>query len=318
MNRYEQLIEFIINEDEQSARELFHNIVVAKSRDIYESLMDDEELEEVGGNEVDSLVDEITADESGMSEDEFGGEDEMSIDGADDGESNFDFDASGDLDAHEEGHASDEDRIQDLEDAFDELKAEFDALLAQEEGEGGHDVDAIQGAGDDEGGAFGDDDEEQQVESMYEAEEADDEEDDEEVEESKSQDSVDVMREYVEKVGNIYGGKGDAAEGAEVAAGKSVAVNKGSVVAGKNDMGGSTSNIAKGGTEGNPDNKQYSKPSNQYSKGQGEIKSGNINVPGGKAGGAFKTKQSPKQGEGNTTDGKLPVNPKSLSGGKVR
>lgn len=311
MNKYEQLIEFIINEDEQSARDLFHSIVVGKSREIYESLMDEETVEEVGGNEVDSLLDEITCDEEGMSEDEFGGEDEMSVDGGE--ESEFDFDASGELDSHEEDHASDEDRIQDLEDAFDELKAEFDSLLAQEEGEG-HDMDAIQGAGE-EGGEeeFGGEETEEFAESKEE-----DEEDDEEVEESKSQDSVDVMREYVEKVGNIYGGKGDAAEGAEVAAGKSVAVNKGSIVAGKNDMGGSTANIVKGGTEGNPDGKQYSKPSNQYSKGAGEIKSGNINVPGGKAGSSFKTKQSPKQGEGNTTDGKLPVNPKSLSGGKVR
>lgn len=306
MNRYEQLIEFIINEDEQSARELFHSIVVEKSREIYESMMDDETMEEVGGNEVDSLVDEITADEDGMSEDEFDGEgDDMEVDGGD--ESEFDFDASGDLDAHEEEHTGDEDRIQDLEDAFDELKAEFDALLAQEEGEG-HDMDAIQGAegGDEFGGEEGFGGEEEQVESMYEAEECDDDEDDKKADKkAEKKDDVDVMREYVEKVGNIYGGKGDAAEGAEVAAGKSVAVNKGSIVAGKNDMGGSTSNIVKGGTESNPDGKQYSKPNNQYSKGHGEIKSGNVNVPGGKAGGAFKTKQTPKSGEGQTTDGKL-------------
>ena len=169
-------------------------------------------------------------------------------------------------------------------------------------------MDAIQGAegGDEFGGeegAFGG--EEEQVESMYEAEECDDEDDKKADKKAEKKDDVDVMREYVEKVGNIYGGKGDAAEGAEVAAGKSVAVNKGSIVAGKNDMGGSTSNIVKGGTEGNPDGKQYSKPNNQYSKGAGEIKSGNINVPGGKAGGAFKTKQAPKSGEGQTTDGKL-------------
>ena len=41
MNKYEQLIEHIINNDEAKARALFHDIVVEKSRDIYESLMDE-------------------------------------------------------------------------------------------------------------------------------------------------------------------------------------------------------------------------------------------------------------------------------------
>ena len=46
MNKYEKLIEHIINDNEQAARELFHEIVVEKSRDIYESLMDEEYAEE--------------------------------------------------------------------------------------------------------------------------------------------------------------------------------------------------------------------------------------------------------------------------------
>ena len=66
MSKYEQLIEYIINEDEAKARELFHQIVVEKSREIYESVIDEQDLEEVGGNQVDQMVDEITADEEGM------------------------------------------------------------------------------------------------------------------------------------------------------------------------------------------------------------------------------------------------------------
>ena len=62
-NKYEQLIDFIINEDEAKARELFHQIVVEKSREIYESLIDEQDLEEIGGNEVEELVDEVSADE---------------------------------------------------------------------------------------------------------------------------------------------------------------------------------------------------------------------------------------------------------------
>ena len=79
MNKYEQLIEHIINDETDKARELFHSIVVEKSRDIYESLIDEQDLEEVGGNQVDSLVDEITADETGgvvEGDEEFGGEEE--------------------------------------------------------------------------------------------------------------------------------------------------------------------------------------------------------------------------------------------------
>ena len=64
-NKYEQLIDFIINEDEAKARELFHQIVVEKSREIYESLIDEQDLEEIGGNEVEELVDEVSADETG-------------------------------------------------------------------------------------------------------------------------------------------------------------------------------------------------------------------------------------------------------------
>ena len=47
MNRFEQLIEYVINDEEQKARELFHDIVVEKSRKIYEDIMAaDEEVEE--------------------------------------------------------------------------------------------------------------------------------------------------------------------------------------------------------------------------------------------------------------------------------
>ena len=67
MNKYEQLIEHIINENEQAARELFHSIVVEKSREIYESIMD----EEFGGqDQVGGLMDEISAEEEGMTEEE--------------------------------------------------------------------------------------------------------------------------------------------------------------------------------------------------------------------------------------------------------
>ena len=48
--KFEKLIELIINENEEQARELFHDIVVEKSREIYESIMDEEMMgDDMGG-----------------------------------------------------------------------------------------------------------------------------------------------------------------------------------------------------------------------------------------------------------------------------
>ncbi len=70
MNKYEQLIEHIINDEDAKARELFHDIVVEKSRDIYENLIDDADLNEVSTEEsteeVADLVDEISTEDEGI------------------------------------------------------------------------------------------------------------------------------------------------------------------------------------------------------------------------------------------------------------
>jgi hypothetical protein len=213
MNKYEQLIEHIINDETDKARELFHNIVVEKSRDIYESLIDETDLEEVGGNKVQGYMDEVTIDEQGISEeDEGAGEFEMD---SEEGELENDFDNSGDLDSHEEEHGDVETRVDDLESALDELKAEFDALMAGEENEPEHaDMD------------FGGDDEAPAEEEFMEAEECDTEEDEEEELDET------IVREYVEKV----------------AAPSNTAAKATSPVAKKNDMGGSAKNIAQGDT----------------------------------------------------------------------
>jgi hypothetical protein len=60
--KFEQLIDLIINENEEQARALFHDIVVEKSREIYEDIMNDEmdARQDVG------QMDEISAEEEGM------------------------------------------------------------------------------------------------------------------------------------------------------------------------------------------------------------------------------------------------------------
>ena len=62
MNKFEQLIEYVINDEDQKARELFHDIVVAKSREIYESLMAEEaeeDLDEAKDEELDESEEEL-------------------------------------------------------------------------------------------------------------------------------------------------------------------------------------------------------------------------------------------------------------------
>ena len=275
MNKYEQLIEHIINDETDKARELFHNIVVEKSRDIYESLVDESDFaEEVGGNPVKGFRDEVELDEQGITEEEneFDGEEETDEFGGDDEES--DFDNGGEFDGEEQGEAEIEDRVVDLESALDELKAEFDALMAGEENEPEH---ADMFGGEEEAGEF----------DGEEAGEFDGEDD--------GEFGGEIVREYVEKVAAP-----SKTEGGEVGRGGSVSVNKQSTVAKKNDMGGTSANIARGGVAvgGTAKNPTLNN-------------AGNINVPGGKAGSAFSGKAKPAAGEGQTTDGKVPVATKS-------
>ena len=306
MNKYEKLIEYIVNDEQDKARALFHDIVVEKSRGIYESLMDDEKGHGMGGDQVEDMVDEISADEEGMHEGEDEFDDMGDYMGDDMGGDDMGDDMGSDDMGDDMGDGDIEDRVQDLESALDELKAEFDQLMSDEAGEEEHgDMDFDSGSDED----MGDD------EDMMESEEEEEEEvEDDSVEESRrNMSSAEKIREYVEKVSDA----GAKSEGGEVAKGGSVSVNKQSIVAGKNDMGGTASNIVKGGSEQSPDNKPVPKASNAYTKGQGQLKgAGNYeNVPGAKTKG-YSNKQSAKSGEGSTTDGSVPVQKRSIEPGK--
>jgi hypothetical protein len=94
---------------------------------------------------------------------------------------------------------------------------------------------------------------------------------------AKEDTDLETVREYVEKVATPKGGDNG--------------VNAKSIVAGKNDMGGTVANIAKGGEEKGGDHAGLSeiKPK--------EDTAGNINVPGGKAGSAFSKKETAKPGD---------------------
>ena len=196
-NKFESLLELLINEENEKAEALFHEIVVEKSRDIYEGLAeeapveetkeetkeddkkeevketeksdekkdekevdetkedksaeekikdegvftkpapklaptqtlaptqapvektDEESIEEIGGDATDELIKDISSDEEGEGDkaaDELG--QDMDAENGENGE-----------------EGSVEDRVVDLEDALDELKAEFEAMMSGKDGD---------------------------------------------------------------------------------------------------------------------------------------------------------------------------------------
>ena len=321
-NKFEQMLELLVNEDRAAAEELFHEIVVEKSRDIYESLLEDEaDVDEATDDEVDEAADE-EVDESDEDLDEAKDEDdddeemdegfdldefeveaepEMGGDPADDMMADLGMDDEGEEgDMDDEGEEGDmEDRVEDLEDALEDLKAEFEKMMA----DGGDDD-----MGDDEGDmdmggdeekeeeafAFESDDEEVDEATDEEVDEASDEEvdeSDEEVEE-RAKTAGEEMREYVEKVSATMGDNG---------------ANTKSAVAGANDMGGTTANIARGDTANDGEAGAGSKVKGSALNDQNakEDNAGNVNVPGGKAAKAGKTQPghgAEKKGKPETAD----------------
>ena len=325
MNKYEQLIEHIINDDEARARELFHQIVVEKSREIYESLMDEEYAEEdIGGDEVESLMHEIRADETdGIGEG--GDEGDLKMDlGDNDGEEGLDDMMT--IDEPDLGDEGDlEQKVMDLESELEALKAEFEALMGDDEG----DID-IGDMGDSDMGDSDmnrkDDDEMYEATAELDEDELDEEKhskkDDEEMTESVQRKplpktAVDLMREYVEKISapsNTEFTPVGTGTGGDKPAG-----NTSNPVAGKNDMGGSSANIAKGGSEQAPDGNSPNGKAGGFLKNAQEIDVAkrNVNVPGGNKGAQnwYSTKAGAKKGEGQTTDGSVPVQKKSIEPG---
>jgi hypothetical protein len=154
MNRFEQLIEYVINDEEAKARELFHDIVVEKSRQIYENIMAEEaeELEEaadedldegmMGGDAQSDLIDDVEMEEESDMNMEAEGDEEMDMSMDDDGEE-AEF-SMGDEGGGDEPATKDD--IMNLEDKLDQLMAEFEDLM------GGDDMGDGDGFGPDEGG----------------------------------------------------------------------------------------------------------------------------------------------------------------------
>ena len=140
-NKFEEMLEKLVNEDKAGAEELFHEIVVEKSRDIYEGLLEadlevdeadddeetteatDEEVDESDDEEVDESDDEEVdeaSDDEDVKEDFDLDEFEVEGDPADDMMSAMepeggDMDMDMDMGDEEGGEEEIEDRVDDLE-----------------------------------------------------------------------------------------------------------------------------------------------------------------------------------------------------------
>jgi len=197
--KFEQLLDFLVNEDHEKANELFHEIVVEKSREIYENLiaeeeadedmdesMDDEEREMDESKEEDDedqqdesmdLEDSymMDADETGDATDDFGGE--ISADG-----DNFDAPEHDGMDDEHDHEGQEDTAIMDIKNAIEELEAAFAELERAQGGE-----EAEMGMDGEEHGEeeFGDEEDEDEGMGFMEGRR--------------------MTREYVEKVGHNYG-----------------------------------------------------------------------------------------------------------------
>ena len=147
--KFEQLLDLIVNEEMDKANELFHEIVVEKSRDIYENLIaeeaEEEEMEEAA-EESDEEMDESAEEDDDMEEsveeetdESVDLEDSYSMEADDEeggmgGDATDDFGADvGAMDGEEGGEEGEDAAIFDIKNAIEELEAAF-AKLEQAQG----------------------------------------------------------------------------------------------------------------------------------------------------------------------------------------
>ena len=274
--KLEKVLEFIINEENEKASDLLHDVFVEKARGIYEEIAtEDEEIEEATEEEVeeaksdddkedkeqvdeadiqDQFADEVETDSEMIDQEEVAEEDPM-------GDEIPMDDEMGDA----EGEDPVEDAFMNVEDALDELKAEFAQLMGDEEP--------------------ADMDDEAPVDDMSDMVDA--EEEDPLMMGGNDEEPVEEELDY-EQVGEGAVNVPDpnmSETGFAAAGGSTGAVGNKSPVASKNDMGGTAVKVNDGSEGDHGDNAVK------------EDNAGNVNVPGGKAGKAQSNVADPKNSE---------------------
>jgi len=300
--KFEQLLDLIVNEESEKASELFHAIVVEKSREIYENLIaeeaEEESVEEAEEDQEES-VEEAEEDQEESVEENMDLEDSYSMEADDedpmsasgDATDEFGSDIGGDdMDGEEDPESQEDNAIMDIKTAIQELEAAFAELEQAQGGEASHG----DFGGEEEPEMGMDDEDEGMMMGMHEGRR--------------------VTREYVEKVGNDWEKNSQKTQGQYAGAGtgdKESAPQEGRspIASGKNKPGPANvngRNLVQGSTEGqNNTGTSPNKVNNGITKTAGEkFASGNGNVPGGKMG--VKNLSAVKGGHGAEKKGSGP------------
>jgi len=231
-NKFEKLLDLLVNEEMDQANALFHEIVVEKSREIYENLIaeeaeeDDEEMDE-SREEDDEEMGEASEEEDESVEEGFMGQDDESVyeiggegneippqDASDkflsdvEADTGDDMSDMGDMDGSAEPatKADIQDIKMDIDQDFAEIKAAFQQMIDSmgPDNEMGDDEfgDDEMDSDDDMGG-----DDDMDSDDEMDSDEFGDEEDDSEEDDKKEQAAEEAfMREYREVVGKPYAG----------------------------------------------------------------------------------------------------------------
>jgi hypothetical protein len=242
--KFEQLLDYLVNEEMEKANELFHEIVVEKSREIYENMIaeeaEEESVEEAPDYEEDESVEEGFGQDDG---DEGETSHEIGGDASDDMLGDIeDPDAIGDEEpGDEEGHGDVSAGEEEILDVLQQLKAEFAALVhgadVGDEGDEGAEM------------SFGDEEDGEEP--------AADDEDEGTMMGHPAMEGRRVTREYVEKVGNDWEKNSQKTQGQYLGAGSGD--KDGSPVEGRSPIssgsgkpttGATAKNLNQGNTEG--------------------------------------------------------------------
>ena len=289
MTKFEQLLDYIVNEEMDKANELFHEIVVEKSREIYENLIAEEvdsEVEEA--EEAEESVDEAEDTEESVDEAEDTDESVEELEDTDESveelEDSYMMDGDDDSDMPEPSGMEKADDLEgdvSADSPEEELKMSIQKAMAE--------LEAAFAAAKDVAGDNSDDEFDADNNSMGMDDEMPKEEDDM----MGFMEGRRMTREYVEKVGNdwhqgssmkqqgkhIAAGTGDT-EGAPVE-GKSP-ISSGS---GKPNTGANGKNLVQSHTEpGSPTGTSPAGKAGGFLTNAKEDNAGNGNVPGGKMG----------------------------------
>ena len=257
--RYIKVIESLVNGEEAKAADQLHEAFVEKAREIWNDLVEQDEIiedevaeeesvdETVGGDKADDFIDDIEEDDEEIEAEEMYGEDDKGDEAGDmsepeaemelsdeepkDGD-DVDFDGDGETDDHEEEHEEIKDKLVNVEDALADLKTEFAKIMGDSEEEApAEEMPEMEST-------------EAVAEAPVEEAKAEDAEAEETVEEAKDDAEAEENLEEAAELKKV--GK-DGMHPVDMPAGDD---GKGSPVAGKNDMGGKAVDMSAKGSEG--------------------------------------------------------------------